>query len=421
MARESTSGGTGSHPPTRRRPGRSARRLSAIGLATALVALGLTAPASAEDGTGPEAAVTVESTTEPVVAMEPAPEVEAALPPAEPIAEAPAPEEPMATTDPVQTEPVQTDPVQTEPVVAESGGTSTTTTPAEAVTVAGTDPVAAAEGDVPPATTGGSTQTQLTPATGVTGDGGGLTTSASEEVFDGQGTGEDVPVLESLPSPSTSAPSSVTLAAPSSIAVAPTGWTNPVIGRLTSAFGLRVHPVLGTFGAHAGQDLATRCGSPVYAAAGGVVVWAAGALQGRTGNQLVIAHGDGVITRYGHLLTGTLLVKQGDTVQAGQRVASVGGDRSIDPLGAGNSTGCHLHFEVNLSSGATPVDPLAFLLARGIRLGSDEPVVVVAPVEVAGVIVPAAPTVATEPVLDLAALEAMMGPRLPVVAIRAVG
>ena len=154
-------------------------------------------------------------------------------------------------------------------------------------------------------------------------------------------------------------------------------------------------------------------------------MWAGGALQGRTGNQLVIAHGEGVLTRYGHLLTGTVLVRQGDTVQAGQRIASVGGDRALDPLGAGNSTGCHLHFEVNLANGASPVDPLAFLAARGVRLGSDQPIVVVAPVDVAGVVAATPQTT----VADLSkwrkppqsAYEILLEGRLPVVALRTVG
>jgi len=271
----------------------------------------------------------------------------------------------------------------------------------------------------------------VTPGTAI---GASVSSPDPDAVLDGQGTGDDVPVLEAVPSlpgvPTESltlpgSPAFPTVPAPSSVAVAITGWTNPAIGRLTSAFGPRIHPVLGTAGTHAGQDIAARCGSPVYAAASGEVVWAGGALQGRTGNQVVIAHGDGVLTRYGHLLTGTVLVRQGDTVQAGQRIASVGGDRALDPFGAGNSTGCHLHFEVNLANGASPVDPLAFLAARGVRLGSDQPVVVVAPVDVAA-LVAAAPQ-ATDAELTtwrkplLPGFDILFEGRLPVVAVRAVG
>ncbi len=155
------------------------------------------------------------------------------------------------------------------------------------------------------------------------------------------------------------------------------GWSNPAQGRITSVFGLRVHPVLGTVGQHAGTDVAARCGTPVSAAASGVVVYVGIGYQGRTGNQVVIAHGNGVITRYGHLLSGTTRVAIGDRVGAGQPIAAVGGNPAIDPVGAGNSTGCHLHFEVNLRDGALPVDPGAFLLDRGVRLGVDPPQTVV--------------------------------------------
>jgi murein DD-endopeptidase MepM/ murein hydrolase activator NlpD len=157
------------------------------------------------------------------------------------------------------------------------------------------------------------------------------------------------------------------------VAVQPTGWGNPVTGRLTSPFGMRVHPVLGMHAMHAGQDVAASCGQSVHAAAAGTVVWVGGAFQGRTGNQVVIRHGDGVVTRYGHLLSESLLVDVGDAVTGGQAIAAVGGDRELDPSGAGNSTGCHLHFEVNLGNGLIPVDPLAFLALRGVALGVDTP------------------------------------------------
>ncbi|HZK05007.1 MAG TPA: M23 family metallopeptidase [Actinomycetaceae bacterium] len=151
-------------------------------------------------------------------------------------------------------------------------------------------------------------------------------------------------------------------------------WSNPLVGRLTSPFGLRVHPIFAFLLPHAGTDVAASCGTPIHAAADGVVVFVGKNFQGRTGNQLVIAHGDGVITRYGHLLSGTTSVKLGDVVRAGQEVAAVGGNPVTDPDGAGNSTGCHLHFEVNFNNGRTPVDPDAFLRELGVRLGQDQPV-----------------------------------------------
>jgi len=146
-------------------------------------------------------------------------------------------------------------------------------------------------------------------------------------------------------------------------------WANPLVGRITSPFGYRVHPVLGVTAQHTGTDVAAKCGTPVTAAADGIVVWAGGGLQGRTGNQVVVYHGDGVLTRYGHLLSGTVLVSVGATVTRGQQLASVGGDSTLDPGGAGNSTGCHLHFETNRDNGTTAVDPTTFLADRGVALG----------------------------------------------------
>lgn len=148
------------------------------------------------------------------------------------------------------------------------------------------------------------------------------------------------------------------------------GWTNPALGSLTSRFGQRVHPVTGAVSFHAGDDVAASCGTPVWAAADGIVLRAApGPYQGRTGNQIVIDHGGGVITRYGHVLTGTMGVRAGDTVGAGQQIAAVGGDPGLDPVGAGSSTGCHLHFEVNIDG--EPVSPSDFLSSHGVTLGAN--------------------------------------------------
>lgn len=158
-------------------------------------------------------------------------------------------------------------------------------------------------------------------------------------------------------------------------------WSNPLIGRVTSSSGMRAHPVFGFFGLHAGTDIATACGTPVHAASNGVVVFVGNGFQGRTGNQVVIAHGDGIVTRYGHLLSGTTQVAVGDSVTAGQQIAQVGGNRALDPAGAGSSTGCHLHFEVNADDGATIVNPADYLLAAGVVLGVDAPYVAPDPAE----------------------------------------
>lgn len=147
------------------------------------------------------------------------------------------------------------------------------------------------------------------------------------------------------------------------------GWTNPAVGQRTSPYGRRVHPVTGVVSTHTGDDVANRCGTPVVAAADGVVIRAApGPYQGRTGNQIIIDHGAGVTTRYGHVLTGTIVVRPDDRVHAGMQIAAMGGDRDLDPVGAGSSTGCHLHFEVNFDG--QPANPSAYLLAQGVTLGA---------------------------------------------------
>jgi murein DD-endopeptidase MepM/ murein hydrolase activator NlpD len=74
------------------------------------------------------------------------------------------------------------------------------------------------------------------------------------------------------------------------------------------------------------------------------------------------------VTTYLHLMSGTLRVRAGSTVTGGTVIASMGGDKQIDPLGAGISSGCHLHFEVRVGGVAT--DPVPFMRAQGITLGA---------------------------------------------------
>lgn len=91
-------------------------------------------------------------------------------------------------------------------------------------------------------------------------------------------------------------------------------------------------------------DIANKCGTPVYAAAAGIVQRAAGsgAYNYGMGNYITILHSNGTVTYYGHLMT--LLVKPGDKVYVGQNIALMGGQPGM--AGAGKSTGCHLHFQV---------------------------------------------------------------------------
>src|SRR4051794_11204839 len=141
-------------------------------------------------------------------------------------------------------------------------------------------------------------------------------------------------------------------AAPSGVVTA--GWTTPAAGPVTSGFGLRGHPTGGGRQQHAGVDLAPGCDAPIVAAAGGIVV-RSGSASGY-GNLVVVDHGQGVVTRYGHMEADDLMVVVGQPVAAGQQIARVGS--------TGDSTGCHLHFEVLVNGAAT--DPLAFLSERGV-------------------------------------------------------
>ncbi|MGY1634286.1 M23 family metallopeptidase [Geodermatophilus sp. SYSU D01186] len=133
-------------------------------------------------------------------------------------------------------------------------------------------------------------------------------------------------------------------------------WTSPTSGPLTSGFGQRESPTGGGVRLHAGLDLAPGCDAPIVAAAAGVVV-RAGVSDGY-GNLVVVDHGNGVVTRYAHMEDDDLLVVVGQPVAAGQQVARVGTK--------GDSTGCHLHFEVLVDG--VPTDPVAFLAERGLPL-----------------------------------------------------
>lgn len=121
----------------------------------------------------------------------------------------------------------------------------------------------------------------------------------------------------------------------------------PADGPLTSRFGPRLHPIFHTVRMHTGIDIGAGYGAPVRAAAAGTVV-VAGPASGY-GNAVVVDHGGGLATLYGHL--SRISVRVGAHVGAGQQLGAVGN--------TGNSTGPHLHFEVRVNG--TPVDPLAYL------------------------------------------------------------
>jgi len=116
--------------------------------------------------------------------------------------------------------------------------------------------------------------------------------------------------------------------------------------RVTSPFGVRDHPVLGSRRMHTGVDLAVPTGTPVAAVADGIVRRASeDAVNGRV---LVLEHGRGVTTAYCH--NSELLVAVGEKVSRGQPIARSGN--------TGRSTGPHLHYQLELA--ARPVDPMKF-------------------------------------------------------------
>jgi murein DD-endopeptidase MepM/ murein hydrolase activator NlpD len=126
---------------------------------------------------------------------------------------------------------------------------------------------------------------------------------------------------------------------------------NPVNAPVGSRFGWRIDPFTGRQALHTGLDFQATVGTPILAAAGGVVITADA--HPEYGNMVEIDHGNGLVTRYGH--TSKILVKKGDLIKRGQQVALVGT--------TGRSTGPHLHFEVLVQG--VQQDPARFLAGNG--------------------------------------------------------
>lgn len=131
-------------------------------------------------------------------------------------------------------------------------------------------------------------------------------------------------------------------------------WVRPGEGPISSLYG----PRWGR--SHQGVDIASPFGSTVRAAKAGTVVRAE--WYGGYGKIVIIDHGDGVTTRYGH--NSTLLVEAGDEVETGDAIAEVGS--------TGDSTGPHIHFEVRVDDEAQ--DPMEYLAERGLDLRDGGPV-----------------------------------------------
>jgi murein DD-endopeptidase MepM/ murein hydrolase activator NlpD len=125
----------------------------------------------------------------------------------------------------------------------------------------------------------------------------------------------------------------------------PSIW--PVRGWLTSRFGLRHSPFFDGLTFHAGLDIANEEGTSIKAPADGIVTFAS--WQGSYGKLIVIDHGYGFSTRYGHLHR--ILVNAGQRVRRGQVIAFLGS--------TGRSSAPHLHYEVRVNG--VPVDPFQYL------------------------------------------------------------
>ena len=122
-----------------------------------------------------------------------------------------------------------------------------------------------------------------------------------------------------------------------------------MVGYNASSFGWRFDPFNGRSTFHEGIDFAAPTGTPIAAAAGGVVVTSE--YHHQFGNMLEVDHGNGIVSRYAH--ASRLLARVGDIVRRGQHIADIGA--------TGRSTGAHLHFEVLVSG--VPQDPSKFLAA----------------------------------------------------------
>lgn len=122
----------------------------------------------------------------------------------------------------------------------------------------------------------------------------------------------------------------------------------PVLGSISSTFGeTRLSSAAGGVRPHKGVDISAPLGTPIVAAAEGIVVFAG--WQAEMGKSIYLDHGHGFATMYGHLKT--IMVKKGEKVKKGQIIGRVGM--------TGNSTGPHLHYEVHVQG--VPVNPQAYL------------------------------------------------------------
>ena len=130
------------------------------------------------------------------------------------------------------------------------------------------------------------------------------------------------------------------------LASTPSIW--PVKGWLTSTFGYRSSPFTGRREMHKGLDIATRSGTPIIAPADGLVVFAG--REGGFGNMVILDHGYGITTRYGH--SSSIDAKLGQKIKRGDVIARIGS--------TGRSTGPHVHYEVAVNG--VSVNPSRYIL-----------------------------------------------------------
>ena len=133
------------------------------------------------------------------------------------------------------------------------------------------------------------------------------------------------------------------------------GWPCPSCYYITSRVGNRWHPVTGAWKYHSGLDIGAQYGAAIVASDGGIVSWCGE--KGGYGECVMIDHGNGYVTLYGHM--SSIAVSQGQAVSQGETIGYVGS--------TGNSTGPHLHFEV-LKNG-TRIDPEQFY--SGLTISAD--------------------------------------------------
>lgn len=139
--------------------------------------------------------------------------------------------------------------------------------------------------------------------------------------------------------------------------ISDSGWTRPSSGHASpDSFGPRVPPFPGASSQHMGVDIGAGCNTGIFAAGAGTVTYAG--WNGGYGNFIEINHGNGVTSRYGHIVNGGIKVRSGQSVGPGMLIALVGT--------TGASSGCHLHFEIRING--TAVNPVYYLRNEGVNI-----------------------------------------------------